>query len=225
MGFSLTTVTEPEGQAEAVAQVREPLDRAIADRKALAPDDPHLIIAQDRIHRLSRDLHRAERSAFWLNIWFMGRFRRAMQTLDMAYEPAESPVWPNWSQHPLRIDLIGSALTEGLDPSAHLIQQGESEPARPDEVTLAQAYVDQETAVRRDHPPGGGAGIPLHKLRTNDSWLVTPAECRGALAAWEAAGEAERTAVLSDAEVDRDLWDEWLGYLRLAAHHGGFTVD
>lgn len=63
----------------------------------------------------------------------------------------------------------------------------------------------------------GGVGIPSHKVcGTNDGWIVTPAECEQAVAAWV----AHQTW-----HVDvPHAWTQWIEYLSGAAKHGGFTV-
>jgi hypothetical protein len=58
-------------------------------------------------------------------------------------------------------------------------------------------------------------GIAVYKLcDTNDGWWVTQAECRSALAMWDAAGQPD---------VD-DGYGDTIPFLRASADHNGFRV-
>jgi hypothetical protein len=82
---------------------------------------------------------------------------------------------------------------------------------------------------------GAGDGIPVHKLCSNDGWLVTPGECRKAVAMWhEACKEAGAgdeqlglkvlTEALDEFNVGSDYWLKWIAWIERAAGHGGFVV-
>jgi hypothetical protein len=93
-----------------------------------------------------------------------------------------------------------------------------------------QAYVSHDY---------GEVGIPVHKLGSNDGWLVTEAECRGALAAWrqyvddtlrsweQSGDEDEKDESDVAAEMDAqepEYWLRWINFLAVAAVNGGFRV-
>jgi hypothetical protein len=216
--------------------------------------DPECAAACDRANELYRTMRRVERSYFRLNIWGMGRFRSAMLALGMAYAPIDGdytwPVIPGG--HEGTAGHVAEALSEDSiyanDDPRDLIrvdrtpEQSDAEWAEvywaryyPEE-TWTQADIDAATLYDREcaellkRHPAGGSAIPLHKLGSNDGWLVTPAECLEALGAWHARTEGERDDALQSAGIDRndpdwaDLWKRWLEFLELAAHCDGFEV-
>lgn len=131
---------------------------------------------------------------FRLNVWGMGECRQLMFNLGMAYEAPEKciPPWP---------ELADFGLTEYPDDPAD------------DTSGFTQACDDVLRWMAPDHP-----GIPLHKLGSNDGWLVTPLECKGAIALWNKARDNGAS------EPPVDWWSRWLEYLRRAADNGGFRV-
>jgi hypothetical protein len=60
--------------------------------------------------------------------------------------------------------------------------------------------------------------IPLHKLQTNDGWLVTPGELAAAL-------PHAPTAALDRRQRPIPWWNQWLDYLEVSCGHGGFRVQ
>ncbi len=231
MGYDMSTVITPEGETRAVDRARTAFYEACNERDALPADDPHRIIAQEKVDRLSETLRKTERSYFRLNIWGMGRYRDAMLALGMAYESAEDPsrAWPEFPRQTRRIELIAEAFIEEMDPSEYLAKYGDTdeqrEPACDDELALVRAYNDQTEMLRKEHPAGGDT-IPLHKLCSNDDWLVTPDECLNALAAWYRATAGERDDALTSVGIeDLEYWASWLDFLQLAAHCDGFEVS
>ena len=59
--------------------------------------------------------------------------------------------------------------------------------------------------------------IPLHKLQTNDGWLITPDELTAAL-------PHAPTAALDRRQRPIPWWTQWLEYLEGARGHGGARV-
>lgn len=225
----MSTVIKPEGEARAVERARDAFHVAVTERDALAKDDPHNIIVQEKVDRLCETMRKVERSYFRLNIWGMGRYRDAMLNLGMAYDSDFAmDAWPDFPRQTRRIELVAEAFLEEWDPSEYLAKYGDTDedrqPARDDEVALVRACTDQAEMARRDHPAGGST-IPLHKLCSNDGWVVTPDECLQSLAVWYAASDGERDDALTAAGVDdREYWSDWLDFLQLAAHCDGFEV-
>lgn len=76
----------------------------------------------------------------------------------------------------------------------------------------------------------GRAGIPLHKLSSNDGWIVTTVEIDAALAALARNAptlDAPSGDRMSDSawEVFEATWGEWVDFLQVASAHGGFIVN
>lgn len=95
-----------------------------------------------------------------------------------------------------------------------------------DDPAAYQSAVDHVLAF---HGPDGAPGIPLHKLTSNDGWVVSPDEIAASLEQWEFRviwdGEDEVTAVVAGRLEDRaDRWDRWIEFLTGALTHDGFTV-
>jgi hypothetical protein len=59
--------------------------------------------------------------------------------------------------------------------------------------------------------------IPVHKLWTNDGWLLTPAELTAALPRAPASATDRRQRPIP-------WWHQWLDYLDTARGHGGVRV-
>jgi hypothetical protein len=249
MGYDMHTATKPEGEERAVARVGAEWQKAVAARDALPESErgrhtreefmsgygqapanasPAYRAAQAEVLRLSDVRNRTERSYFRLNIWGMGRVRSAMLDLGMAYESASEAEWPDYP------DGIAGHLTEALgddefeDPAAYLAKWYPEDGTPTDaDLTTAKAYVARRDEILRDHP-AGGTTIPLHKFGSNDGWLVTPAECLEALAAWGARTGGERDDALIAAGIESadwaDIWKRWLEFIELAVYCDGFEV-
>ncbi|MET7383187.1 hypothetical protein ABZT08_31040 [Streptomyces sp. NPDC005526] len=129
---------------------------------------------------------------FDLNIAGMSVCREGMRRVGMSFqaEPQPFPVWP----------------FEGL------------EDWRAADQSRRDAYEAAERAVLSQSVPGQ-IGIPEFKLRSNDSWLVSPKEIEQALDRYEASPAELRAELEAD-----ELWCDWLGWLRETVTHGGFRV-
>lgn len=79
------------------------------------------------------------------------------------------------------------------------------------------AYLKELDAFYRYAPEA--PGIPVWKLGSNDHWIITPIECRGALVMWEKAG-APFPAGRDDAG-----WQQFVDLLDRAAEHDGLRVS
>jgi hypothetical protein len=208
--------------------------------------DPACVAACDRAHALYEKMYRVERSYFRLNVWGMGNVRDAMLALGMAYEPIDRS--REWPKLPSGWDSPAGHAAEALDDdeigdATRTPRQSDAEWAEiyraryyPEEtwtqadIDAAVLYKHESDELLRAHPVGGDS-IPLHKFGSNDGWLVTPDECLRALSAWHARTEGERDDALCAAGIDFDkdpawaeLWQRWLDFLNLAAHHDGFEV-
>jgi hypothetical protein len=144
---------------------------------------------------------------FRLNIWGMGEYREAMNTAHMLFFAEDGSSYPNHTEFAIP-----------RDDDGQLIEDSEQ----------YQAYRAAVTAyIEHDH---GHVGIPVHKLGSNDGWLVTPAECEGAIEAWEQYVDSEHDGVEGQAAIalrgedDADYWLRWIQFLRVASNGGGFRV-
>jgi hypothetical protein len=85
-----------------------------------------------------------------------------------------------------------------------------------------RAWVGGPSPGPTPHPPPPRANydaqvIPLHKLQTNDGWLVTSGELTAAL-------PHAATMAMDRRQRPIPWWDQWLEYLDAACGHGGFRV-
>ncbi|MXM66103.1 hypothetical protein GR925_22290 [Streptomyces sp. HUCO-GS316] len=87
--------------------------------------------------------------------------------------------------------------------------------------SAAVAYVEQREAHLAWHPKPP-FGIALHKLGSNDGWLVTPEEITAALESYRTHSGDEVKVIVGDKELD--YWLKWIAYLERAQRHGGFRV-
>jgi hypothetical protein len=247
MGYDMRFLTEPTGERERVQRAREIWDSIIAYRDALPREErgrhteeefrtgrlgappanatPRYKAAQCGVMAISDLIDAEEISYFRLNIWGMGRVRDVMLRLDMCYGSGSEMSWPPWNRF-----ANDEARQEQFEVARGHFEHGEELPdGIPDEVlSAAREHVEQVRACRRHHPAGGDT-IPLHKFGSNDGWIVTPEECKAALAAYESTTEDRRTEAFSAAGMTAengwtDYWAQWIAYLRSAIDHDGFAV-
>lgn len=131
---------------------------------------------------------------FHLNIWGMGRCREAMCAFDMAFE-ANHPPFPKIEEYGL----------------TYWPEAEDNHPVDSPEGRYLAAVADVTDGMHFEVP-----GIPLYKVGSNDGWLVTPLECQGALAKFEANKNTE-------AETP-PWWEQWIRFLLIAQARGGFRV-
>lgn len=187
MGYDMHTVTKDPGEDERVTELRTLMGIAYnEDRKADA-------------EQLQNEMFAARRSYFRLNIWGMGAARELMHgagMLDLESGHGDFPSDKDFG--------VTDAMWNDWD--------GEPDEDTSPEMRAYQKAVQAVTDAQREKP----AGIPVHKLGSNDGWLVTPDEISSALEAY----------VLGDG-VPADApawWADWIGWLKYAQEHGGFRV-
>lgn len=112
------------------------------------------------------------RGYFELNVWGMRRAREAMNRRGMlcVADPIE-----DWPQRPATVS------TAAYDWVCHP-EDRTGEPPNAADLEQAERHLREVTEYRRAHS-GECPGIPVHKLGTNDGWIVTPVEIRAALGA------------------------------------------
>lgn len=167
---------------------------------------------------------------FRLNIWGMGRCRDIMDERgEMVHYIGGHPEWP---------DLSDFGLDEYPEDVQYDDDYNEIGPW-PDGSPEAQ-FVAARDAILAYSPPGV-RGIPGWKLGSNDGWLVTEEDCKGALAClrdWaitqvddpsdDAAVRAKMVESpivrFDDGEGPVEWWEGWVTFLETASTHGGFRT-
>lgn len=147
-------------------------------------------------------------SYFRLNIFGMSRYREFMNQLGMVTTDYTLPPWP---EKPDSVDW------EDVSVVRYPEDYEGNQPVKPEAVTFAKT-VDKHLAWHPDPP----FGIALHKLGSNDGWLVTPEEIAAALEAYRNhSGDKVKVMVGAD---QPDYWLQWIAYLERARQRGGFRV-
>ena len=205
--------------------------------------------AQGLQHRLYDAMCQAEVWYCRRNIWGMRLLRQVMETLDMVrsnYGMDECPFeWPDaaWKDDPDEGE-HWDRYYEYSHGSWSQDQEAEFERDYPDVMKAFREYKEARTARLTWVPEEcfkvyGEAGvsdeiidetphaIPIHKLGSNDDWIITPTECSAVLAKARRVSEDDIRLVYRSAGADWDPienWQSWLTFIEGAASHGGFRV-
>lgn len=163
------------------------------------------------------DQQYALRGYFRLNIWGMRECREHMAMAGMLLEDA-----PRWAKYTAPSKMTFPELTTTTDDPDDevyddciqaLIHHAAHHPAETDPRVGYWVGPKMIRDVTQNH-----YGIAEAKLCSNDGWLVTPEECRIALAS-HAAFVQQRPE-----HVFPDWWSEWITFLERGAVNGGFRV-
>jgi hypothetical protein len=122
-----------------------------------------------------------------------------------------------WGMGPLR-DAMAKAKM-GYWPESDLLAAFPSRDDFPDD----DDYERASEPVLTQHP-GEGWGVPLHKLCSNDGWIITPSECLEACAALEEYRKAHGLDEFKDDMATDEALVEFATFLRAAADHEGARV-
>jgi hypothetical protein len=141
------------------------------------------------------DAPRPEGAYFRLTVSGMGVIGREMEAQEMIYRSA-FPHFPQWDRYDIPVDDNGE----------------------PDEMSPGYREYAAALALVTAAEDPSRRGIPLHKLMTNEEWLITPNEIEGALAV------ASRQPRVLEGDDDAELWASWLEFLHAAKEHGGVKV-
>lgn len=236
MGYDMHWVQVPDDEREAVSAAGTAFYEACAEREKLPREEGGTWSAeeraalryiedgavpanasdryraiQERVHQLYNALHAAKRSYFRLNIWGMGRYTRAMETLGAltsGYRDDDQPPYP--------------------ETIPEHYWEWESDPATPavnDDQRVRFADIKARATAHLAWSPPGTTGIPVHKFGSNDGWHVLPEEALASASAIRATDPDAVEKALADAGItDRAYWDAWVQWLADASEHGGFTV-
>ena len=74
------------------------------------------------------------------------------------------------------------------------------------------------------HHPDDHPGVPLHKLCTNDGWIITPDECAQAWTAFEQFSASDDLSRFADKMETNESIKEFAEFLKAAAECGGARV-
>ncbi|MFC9117912.1 hypothetical protein ACFTWN_31835 [Streptomyces sp. NPDC057092] len=196
------------------------LSRAVIEARAqvrhLIVSHPGYEAAQQKVDAAYEEMQTANVSYFRLNIHGMGAYRTVMHQLGMLVTEYNVPDFPE--------------LPDGLTWEDIDAVEGEANHGTADGLPVkaaAAAYVKELNAHLAWHPEPA-SGIAMHKLGSNDGWLVTPAEIEAALASYRTHSGPEvmtlLRATLGDDADSHSYWIEWVTYLERARVRGGFKV-
>lgn len=256
MGYDMTWEQKDPEEEKAVVAARVAWDEAVKARDALPKESagvfigleeadaqgltwedhqawegrtPEFIAAEDAVMTASDAEMAAETSYFRINIFRMGGFRNAMELLNMGFwiRDVDRPTWPDHEHYGIDSEMY-YAISNESDPYYDDVRSLMTEQQRANATRCAEAV----EAHRAWHAPESldeeFTGIPLHKLSSNDSWLVTPRECQQAIDALWSNDEARVVYVLTICgfnESSREYWNKWVDYIKGAITHGGFRVN
>lgn len=178
----------------------------------------------DRYEALARKDDLA-RGYFRLNIWGMGEARTIMDQLGMLELSYEYPGFPD--PQDFGIDTEGGTSWEEYYNYTEDVDD-EEDPKDAFDEDVPSNVIAFFTA-QRDHVrwrPEEVTGICVHKLGSNDGWLVTPEECEAAVAQYELAMKRAHDRATAEAILkEKAPWfGDWVDYIRTASQRGGFRV-
>lgn len=201
MGYDMHIVQEKD---------QEEKDAIVAADAVLVAlnQDPDLDVTDPARNTALTAYRQANRSYFRLNNAGMSYCREAMAQLGMVTNQ-DMPAFPR---------LEDFNLSEYPDNPADY--DGEERAAV--EATLTDTEKKFRIALRTvtDYEPQPVIGIPVKKLRSNDGWLVTPAQCAAAIERWEAVSKPDQATF----EAKFMWWGRWIAFLSYAKDRGGFHV-
>lgn len=207
MGYDMTIVQErDQAEQDAIAAAQRHLDSLI--RPHTLPEGEERDAAERAWKAAWEAYESADRSYFRLNIWGMSRCRDLMARLGMLTDE-DAPNFPT-------LDEFG--LTDYPEDPADY--DGEARAKAEKELTDAGRRFIEAVKAALAFEPVPVRGIPIGKFCSNDGWLVTPAQCGAALAAWR----AQPAAVRAHVEGEAEWWGRWIAYLTYAKDRGGFRV-
>lgn len=212
MTFDLYILDPPKEWAKSEAETRERFFRELRTANELDPKSEGQRQARERAEQAQQDWAEALRPIrYGGNNGWMSRIAYAMRTFGMSFDAesyVEIPALPTPGDHGITWDDVADETVNG---------------------PRKRAFTEALDKVLRWHGPEV-PGIPSHKLSSCDGWIVTPVECRSALALWRKAGKPDITTTdrerprLAEDEGASERWREFLTFLDVAAEYGGFEV-
>lgn len=236
MGYDMYMVHKPEGEDERVAEIRKEIDAArerygkIVLSNSMGRTSVEAEEASEVVEKLYTVLHETQKSYFRANIWGMEVLRNVMFDFGMIYVGDKDDELPEFPDFPEVSDPEESDILEEMIYSLRDDTQINIEDAPPHLAMVANVYNEQRLDALTYHPRGGSV-IPLHKLTSNDGWVVSTHECAEALKAYvKAIDDRCTTAVFDKHFPAKDFngwykfWENWVVFLRTSMNHGGFRV-
>lgn len=208
MGYDMTMVQRDESLDAEHAAARAAWGAAVNEREGLLYGTPEREAAQLAVTAAHLEMEKADLNYFRLNIWGMSHARDDMDALGMLATEYSQPPWPLPTG-------FGITQDEWWNYDHDL-------PTADDRFLKMQAAVDAMLAWSPPDEPG----IPIHKLGSNDGWIVTPLDLSGALARYDLAPAGLREE-LRNSWIDENggcYWDEWIAFLGRAKALAGFRV-
>lgn len=234
MGYDMHMVQPDPEAARRANEARAAFYAAANERDALLGDSPRnsdaaravydtdeYKAAQAVVNARAAEMDAADTNYFRLNIWGMSTMREHLHELGMlAIHYAEHPPFPDASDFGLDDDTLDDLGVWDLERAERTTHSDERVRK------FFTANLETITWSPPDEP-----GLPVHKFGSNDGWVVTPRDCKGALVALEQA-EKDRPDVV---EKIRDHWrgedktspsyfDAFVEFIRQAERTSGFEV-
>ncbi|MEU7381516.1 hypothetical protein AB0A91_16240 [Streptomyces sp. NPDC042207] len=207
MGYDMTIVQErDQAERDAIAAAQKHVNSLTSPYSL--PEGEERDAAEKTWKDAWKAYDAADRSYFRLNIWAMSCCCDVMASLGML-TPEEAPSFP-------RLEEFG--ITDYPEDPADY--DGEERAKAEAELTDGGRQYLAAVKAALAFEPVPVRGIPAGKFSSNDGWLVTPAQCEAALAAWRAQPDAVRARV----EGEIEWWARWVAYLTYAQGRGGFRV-
>lgn len=187
---------------------------------------------QVAVERAYGEMIKVDKSYYRFNIWGMAKARAVMWELGMLKPGLSSDDWPQSPEGlPEEIeDLLSDEADEGMDRLDDPTFRAQNPSVTNEHVRL---YRTRHEAIERHlvRHDGDTPGIGENKFSSNDGWVVTPFECHGAVAKWDAATPEQRAAALLPHVTDEwlpsevEAWfTDWVNWLRFAQTREGFRV-
>lgn len=204
---------EQEGRSTDLAKT---VIEAGEEMRRLAVSHPGYRAAQQKVDETYEELQTAHTSYFRLNIHGMGAYRTIMHELGMLATDYQTATFPELPEGVTWEDI--EAAEEDANPSA-----ADGLP-----IKAAAAVFVKELDAHLSWHPEHTPGIAVHKLGSNDGWLVTPQEIEAALAAYRTHSADEvKSRLASELGGEGDTtsyWIEWIAFLERAKARDGFKV-
>ncbi|MBO3681773.1 hypothetical protein [Streptomyces sp. NEAU-YJ-81] len=207
MGYDMYMVRTPDGEEERYRAARQEFDRAVEARNALdlSSGEPEYEAAQEKVSAAYDAMHEAHTSYFRLGMWNMGECRAIMGHFDMLSLTDSPPEVPSLEAYGISSD--------------EYYEYVENTDEAPDPIRRFREAMDAYLSWA----PAPVDGIAVHKLGSNEGWIVTTSEIHAALAAYEE-NRGKDPAFLSQLIEEASWWPQWIDYLTAAANHEGFRV-
>lgn len=142
-----------------------------------------------------------------------------------AYQRSIRPAWRKFSYTSMSgfVEVI-STTGMGKYTLAPEFDLEEPDDQDPENLDAYADYLDEQIKwLKKSSDWDDVTGIPLHKLGTNEGWIVTQDECIQALTAWDDVDVNELSAEHRKI-VESERWADFIEFMLWASSHRGFEV-